>query len=159
MAVHGLPEAYQALVDRVKTITGPPSFYTNLTDRVYRKLWLPEDEKSELPYACIPLAGAIPTIPQADARLVKPHPIVPVYLFVAETSDSDKDGNAPDLLLKIVQDVIDALRADWQLGGKVENSEIVGLEVFAGENPEFLYGAARIDVQLELYAGDAELSP
>lgn len=142
-------DAYLALVARIASINGASGgYWTDLTDRVYKRFWEPETERSEYPYACVPLIDPAAQGDDADTPFHLLSWVQPVFIFVAQTMTSETDSITPELVLKAHDDVLKALATDWKLGNTVQSCSIVARAFDTDSEPEMRYGALRIDIRL-----------
>lgn len=159
MAGRAALAAYNALITRLQTIQGGPTYWTNFAGRVYRPLWLPEEGKAEVPYVCVPLFDPSVQFDSDEGPMIRAKWTQPVFIFVGETSTDDMVANAPDDIMNALDDVVKAMQSDWKLGGTVENSTIDGVAWFSAETPDIRYGALRVDIGINCYLPVENLGP
>ncbi len=159
MAGRAALAVYNAIIARLKTIQGAPTYWTNLENHVYRPLWLPEENKAAPPYACVPLFDPDIAFDSDEGPMIRALWTQPIFFFVPDIATDEMDSNAADALMHVFDDFIKAMQADWKLAQTCENSTIKGAAWFAAETPDFRYGALRVDLEVRAYLPVENLGP
>ncbi len=131
--------ATAALITKLKAIQGAASGHkTNLGGRVYTRLVLPEDAGAgeDKPYLCLPKYEDGPTYAWYD-RHVEIRWRQPIHGFVPEEATDDRNSKSPKLVEDLMEDVIESILKDRELGGAAKEITIgAGGGAIAGVDPE-----------------------
>lgn len=130
-------------------IQGPTSgFRTQLGDRVYDVLILPEDSPEiARPYLCMPL------LTEEQDYVIEEKSVlsswrVRVHLFVDETQPSPTETTAAQSLADAHDDLIKTILEDYTLGGECADLNIISSNSFCGAMTGDRYGELVLDLQL-----------
>jgi hypothetical protein len=156
--------AYQALMARVKTITGEAAgYWINLDGRVY-PVWMgpAENPELELPYACMPLQGETTVYRVSGPGFIEREWTWNLNFFVDELMMDPMDTSQVELVTKLEDDLVRALTEgwDWTLGGAVHDlnfgePEAVGGARLGGRD----YGELVFPIRLTQRFQRSELGP
>ena len=151
-------DAVVALIARLKTIQGPPTYHTNLEQRVYDRLTVPTDERAVLPYACVVTVDERPVYETANSGALRLVWELRVFGFVAETTLDGPNGDSHRKMLRLHDDMLKAVMADTTLGGAVDDLVPVGRPRAAGVNPR--YAEVGLGLRVHRWVGpDGEWGP
>jgi len=157
---HGSWRALDALVTRLKTIKGSPQFWTDVGNRVYTRAWNPDDDSCpKMPYLSVLLDLPEGRLDFDEGTVVRDAFRVTVAGYVAESSVSHAKATAVERALKLKDDIVKALLADWKLGGAVANSTIASWDAAAGDDPDLPYGELVMVIELHLHLAEDGLGP
>lgn len=135
------------LVAQLKLITGAPTYWMNLENRVYQRLILPEDQKSAMPYVALAVASPVTYPEDHEGTVVMESWIVRIFGFVAENaSESEESPSGIVAICNLHDDIVRAIKTDWTLGGAAEEVRLA---------PGFRTGGilskyAEMELQLEI---------
>ena len=151
-------QANANVIARLKLINGSTGgYWTNLENRVFNRLWLPEDRKAPLPYACVVMADDDLAYEFNQGDLVYATWTLKVFGFAPETTTKRTDGDGPRNIARLHDDVLKALLSDWTFDGAVDDSTIVGGTRSGGVLAR--YGEMSLDLRLKAYLSVQGLGP
>jgi len=160
LAMQNRWDAHLALINRLKTITGTPTYHLNLANRVFPRLFVPgEETASLLPYLCVPLYGDAPRYETGERGHTLMRWRVNIHGFVHEGSQTYDVCEAHRDCLHLHDDVLKCLMGDPTLGGKARLMEVAdGGGAVAGVD-DLPWGEFVIPLELMMAVGLDVLGP
>jgi len=151
-------DAIEAVIAALKTIQGPPTYHTNLEQRVYNRLILPTDERAAMPYVCVTTVDERPLYETQSGGSIRMTWEIRVFGFVKEQVMDGPNGVAQQNMLRLHDDIIKACMADPTFGGVVDDTLPVGRPRQAGVNP--MYGEVGFGLRVSRWVGpELEFGP
>ncbi len=113
----GKAQAISLFMERLLTITGPPTFFSDLAGRVYNRLVTPEEHEGlVLPYLCVPLLEEGQSYPHFD-RLTRTAWAMTIYGFAPERlAHNQIDSSGAVAIANLHDDIVKAILEDMRLG-------------------------------------------
>jgi len=154
--------AIVALQELLKTITGPPDYWTNLEERVYTKLWTPRDNvvPTNKPFLVMVRLDGNDDDSWNDGGGHLTHAFnIALIFFTPETSASQQDSQAMLDAAKLEADIYKVLLLDSSLSGTVHHFETIpGGRAMTGI-PEVPYAEKMMVVKLHQFLTRQSLGP
>lgn len=158
MPGRGTAQAHATVIDVLKSINGVTGgYWTNLENRVWNRLWLPEDRKSKMPYLCVVMSDDDLAYTANEGDLVLVEWTLKIFGYAPETTTSKINGDGVSNIANLHDDILRLFLNDWTFRGSVDDSTITGGTRTGGILAR--YGELSMDLRLRAHMSRQGLGP